>query len=132
MILATASLYFTTALSMSHKRKHTDTVDGEKDASSFKKHKSFKRRKDPSHHDEPKVESASSLKSRLRNLTRLLEHAKDKMPANVRNERERELEACKHELAEKLAADREADFRNKLIGKYHHIRFFGKPIEHEI
>jgi hypothetical protein len=48
------------------------------------------------------------------------------MPAQVREERERELEACEVELAEKQAAARESEFRNKIIGKYHHIRFFGK------
>ncbi|KAJ4304767.1 hypothetical protein N0V90_000295 [Kalmusia sp. IMI 367209] len=42
----------------------------------------------------------------------------------IRIERERELESCKHELEEKRTAQREGEFRNKIIGKYHHIRFF--------
>jgi flagellar biosynthesis/type III secretory pathway chaperone len=71
----------------------------------------------------------SEVKSRARDLRRLLEHVdnepKHKMPANVRIDRERELEACEHELAEKTAAAREAELRNKMIGKYHQVRFFG-------
>jgi len=138
--------HFSAAPNMSQKRKHGDTADGGRDAPHFKKQRSFKPRgggrgqpgssrgTKPSHgDDETKADSASSLKSRIRNLTRLLGHldkdAANKVPANVRNERERELEACKHELAEKLATDRETDFRNKTIGKYHHIRFFGKSQE---
>jgi hypothetical protein len=139
------TLIFPTAPNMSQKRKHTDAAEGASDAPHFKKQRSFKPRgggrgqstsgrgRRPADSDESKADSTSSLKSRIRNLTRLLEHldkdAKNKVPANVRNERERELEACKHELAEKLAADREQDFRNKIIGKYHHIRFFGTSQE---
>jgi hypothetical protein len=48
------------------------------------------------------------------------------MSASNRIERERELEACEHELQEKLDSSREAEYRKKMIGKYHHIRFFGK------
>jgi hypothetical protein len=47
------------------------------------------------------------------------------MSASNRVERERELEACQHELQEKLESSREAEYRKKMIGKYHHIRFFG-------
>jgi hypothetical protein len=47
------------------------------------------------------------------------------MPAGVRIERERELAACQHELAEKTAAAQEAERRRNLISKYHHVRFFG-------
>ncbi|KAF2649354.1 hypothetical protein K491DRAFT_577001, partial [Lophiostoma macrostomum CBS 122681] len=78
--------------------------------------------------DEPKTTTISELKSRARNLRRLLEHVdnepKHKMPANVRIDRERELQACEHELAEKTAAAREAEQRNRMIGKYHQVRFF--------
>jgi hypothetical protein len=72
----------------------------------------------------------AEVKSRARDLRRLLEHVdnepKHKMPANVRIDRERELEACEHELAEKTAAAREAELRNKMIGKYHQVRFFDR------
>jgi len=62
-------------------------------------------------------------------LKRLLAHVDNvgdhKMSAGNRVERERELEACQHELQEKLESSREAEYRKKMIGKYHHIRFFG-------
>jgi hypothetical protein len=48
------------------------------------------------------------------------------MSASNRIERERELEACEHELQEKLESSREAEYRKKMIGKYHHIRFFDR------
>jgi hypothetical protein len=48
------------------------------------------------------------------------------MSASNRIERERELEACQHELQEKLESTREAEYRKKIIGKYHHIRFFDR------
>lgn len=90
----------------------------------------FKPKRHAQPDDEQKTASLSALKSRIRNLRRLLEHVesaeKHKMPAGVRIERERELEACQHELAEKTAAAQEAQRRNHLISKYHHVRFFGK------
>lgn len=70
------------------------------------------------------------MKSRIRDLKRLLEHVdnvpKHKMSATQRVERERELETCEHDLAEKIAAGQEAAFRNKMISKYHQIRFFDR------
>lgn len=48
------------------------------------------------------------------------------MSAGMRVERERELEACEHELKEKVEQTREAEYRTKIIGKYHQVRFFGK------
>lgn len=123
---------------MSQKRKHSDVADGGHGAPHSKRRRPFgpggqhkgrpRRGKTAAADDERKTDSTSALKSRIRNLTRLLGHVekdeKNKMPVTVRNERERELEACRRELAEKQAADREAEFRNKIIGKYHHVRFF--------
>ena len=83
-------------------------------------------------HQQPDAqsESISALKRRIRDLTRLLNHVDSdptkKMPQTVRIERERELETCEHDLAEKLVQQKESDFRNKIIGKYHRIRFFGE------
>lgn len=122
---------------MSQKRKYTERLgEGNNGQDSKKRRPNFKaggpRRK--SNRPQPAQEelhanSINSLKSRIRNLRRLLEHVdndpKNKMPANVRVERERELETCEHELSEKQAEQREAMFRKKIIGKYHHIRFFG-------
>jgi hypothetical protein len=125
---------------MSQKRKHVDTPE---DASSapkpFKKHRAFqpgqgyqkpKNNKRPNlSHDDDNGRSANALKSRIRDLKRLLAHIdnvpKHKMSAGARQERERELEACEHELAEKQSSSREAEYRKKMIGKYHQVRFFG-------
>ena len=126
---------------MSQKRKHVDTPE---DASAapkpFKKHRSFKpgqshlqpkNHKRPNlSHDDENGRSTNALKSRIRDLKRLLTHIenvpKHKMSAGARQERERELQACEHELSEKLGASREADYRKKMVGKYHQVRFFGK------
>lgn len=126
---------------MSQKRKH---VEQSEDASSapktFKKHRAFKpgqnhqqpknsKRPNLSHDDE-NGRSTNALKSRIRDLKRFLAHMdsveKHKMSAGARQERERELEACEHELAEKVNATREAEYRKKMIGKYHQVRFFGE------
>ncbi|KAF2029321.1 hypothetical protein EK21DRAFT_68006 [Setomelanomma holmii] len=123
---------------MSQKRKHGDTVDGDAASKPFKKHRSFKpgqSHQQPKHHKRPNVShddengrSVNALKSRIRDLKRLLAHVenvpKHKMSAGARQERERELEACEHELDEKLRGSREAEYRKKMIGKYHQVRFF--------
>ena len=71
----------------------------------------------------------NTLKSRIRDLRRLLAHVENvgdhKMSAGKRIERERELEACEHELRGKIESSREAEYRKKMIGKYHQVRFFG-------
>jgi type VI protein secretion system component VasF len=125
---------------MSQKRKHVDTPE---DTSSvpmpFKKQRAFKpgqsqqkpKNKRPNlSHDDENGRSTNALKSRIRDLKRFLAHLenveKHKMSAGARLERERELEACEHELAEKQSSGREAEYRKKMIGKYHQVRFFGK------
>ena len=124
---------------MSQKRKRPEQGDGDQNSQApdtkrpFRApgkgpHK-FKPRRHEQPEDERRTASASELKSRIRNLRRLLEHVdsaeKHKMPAGVRIERERELAACQHELAEKTASMQEAERRRNLISKYHHVRFFG-------
>ncbi|KAF2183162.1 hypothetical protein K469DRAFT_584364 [Zopfia rhizophila CBS 207.26] len=94
------------------------------------KPKGPRRSSQQSQDSEPKANSTTSLKSRIRDLKRLLEYADNdasyKIPATVRIERERELETCKYELAEKKAVAREAEYRKKMIGKYHQVRFFDR------
>jgi type VI protein secretion system component VasF len=125
---------------MSYKRKHDD-APGEASAAPkpFKKHRPFKpgqnnqqtkNHKRPNlSHDDENGRSTNALKSRIRDLKRFLTHMdsveKHKMSAGARQERERELEACEHELAEKVKAGREAAYSQKMIGKYHQVRFFG-------
>lgn len=123
---------------MSQKRKHTEASEASNSAPKpFKRHRAFK---PGSGHQKPKKRpqvssdidkstSTHALKSRIRDLKRLLAHVDNvgdhKMSASSRIERERELEACEHELREKLESSREAEYRRKMIGKYHQVRFFG-------
>jgi hypothetical protein len=68
--------------------------------------------------------SVNSIKKRIRDVRRRLERAED-LPANVRAEDERALAAYEQELA---AADAEKT-RQKMIKKYHMVRFFGRIIK---
>ncbi|KAL6709404.1 hypothetical protein ACN47E_001811 [Coniothyrium glycines] len=124
---------------MSQKRKH-ETTDGDSAAAKhFKKQRSFKpsgsqpdkkRRRPQVSQDIEKGTSNNALKSRIRDLKRLLAHVDHvgdhKMSASTRIERERELEACEHELAENLESSREAAYKQKMISKYHQVRFFDR------
>jgi hypothetical protein len=64
--------------------------------------------------------SVNTIKKRIRDVTRKLERAED-LPANVRVDDERALATYQQELA---AADAEKT-RQKMIKKYHMVRFFG-------
>ncbi|OCL12455.1 hypothetical protein AOQ84DRAFT_285170 [Glonium stellatum] len=68
----------------------------------------------------------NSLKTQIRDLKRLLEHGDDRMPADIRIIRERELAACEHELAQKQAESQAAARRKRMISKYHQVRFFDR------
>ncbi|KAH7392100.1 hypothetical protein DE146DRAFT_130877 [Phaeosphaeria sp. MPI-PUGE-AT-0046c] len=125
---------------MSQKRKHGETSEDVSAAPKpFKKQRSFKpgqgqlqhKNKRPNlSHDDENARGVNALKSRIRDLKRFLTHMDSvpthKMSAGARQERERELEACEHELAEKLHASREAEYKKKMIGKYHQVRFFDR------
>jgi hypothetical protein len=124
---------------MSQKRKHDEaSASPELEASNTKKPRSFPgaaktRHKRPNAAKDADSEygaSANALKNRIRDLKRLLAHVdnvpKHKMSASARIERERELEACEHELEEKTMKARETEYRKKMIGKYHQVRFFGR------
>ena len=124
---------------MSQKRKHAETAESSSAAPKpFKKHRAFKpgqrdqksKKRPHVSSDIDKSTSTHALKSRIRDLRRLLAHVDNvgdhKMSASNRIERERELEACQHELREKVESSREAEYRKKMIGKYHQVRFFGR------
>lgn len=68
------------------------------------------------------------LKKRLRDLTRLLaSNTSSTLPATIRSDHERELQSLRSEIAdaEIEAAKREDERkRNKIIGRYHRVRFF--------
>ncbi|KAF2092324.1 hypothetical protein K490DRAFT_21624, partial [Saccharata proteae CBS 121410] len=63
--------------------------------------------------------AVNATKTRIRDLKRQLAKAAD-MPANMRNTKERELAACEHELA--IAQGEQ--IKQKMIPKYHMVRFF--------
>lgn len=65
--------------------------------------------------------SVNAIKKRIRDVRRRLERAKD-VPANIRVEDERALAAFQLELA----AAEEEGVRQKMIKKYHMVRFVGK------
>ena len=123
---------------MSQKRKHDEaSTSPDLEASNSKKPRSFPgaaktRHKRPNAKDADSEygATANALKNRIRDLKRLLAHVdnvpKHKMSASARIERERELEACEHELEEKTMRARETEYRKKMIGKYHQVRFFGR------
>lgn len=124
---------------MSQKRKHDEAAGLEaSNPTAAKKARSFpnagktrhKRPNAAKDQDSDYGASANALKNRIRDLKRLLAHVdnvpKHKMSASARIERERELEACEHELEEKTMRARESEHRKKMIGKYHQVRFFGK------
>lgn len=69
-----------------------------------------------------KAHPVNELKTRLRNLTRLLARDDDNLPANIRVSKERELQTVQHELQETQAAER----KSKMIARYHKIRFFDR------
>ncbi|MCJ1389512.1 18S rRNA maturation protein [Xylographa bjoerkii] len=67
----------------------------------------------------PSSHSANSLKSKIRDLTRLLDHSKD-LPADVRIEKERALAGYRADLECAQDEKRRAD----MIKRYHMVRFF--------
>ena len=67
--------------------------------------------------------SVNAIKKRIRDVTRKLERSEN-LPANVRVEDERALAAYQQELA---AAEAEK-VRQKMIKKYHMVRFFGTAV----
>lgn len=141
--ISTAFPNHKTTAAMSQKRKHEEV--GDLDAANHattKKPRSFPhasktRHKRPNAAKDKDSEygaSANALKNRIRDLKRLLAHVdnvpKHKMSASSRIERERELAACEHELEEKTLRARESEYRKKMIGKYHQVRFFGAYCRH--
>jgi outer membrane biosynthesis protein TonB len=76
--------------------------------------------------------SVNAIKKRIRDVRRRLERADD-LPADVRIENERALAAYEQELVAALAEKT----RQKMIKKYHMVRFFGMaeyklPLVHSI
>jgi hypothetical protein len=76
----------------------------------------------PVHKKQAHASSVNTIKKRIRDVKRRLERSQN-LPATIRVENERALAAYEQELA---AADEEK-MRQKMIKKYHMVRFFGMP-----
>lgn len=68
-----------------------------------------------------KIHSVNSLKSKIRDLTRSLDHNED-MPAGVRIEKERAVAGYKQDLENAEQEKR----KQAIISRYHRVRFFGE------
>ncbi|KAK3723440.1 hypothetical protein LTR37_001692 [Vermiconidia calcicola] len=68
-----------------------------------------------------KAHPVNEIKSQIRSIKRLLEK-NEGLPANVRIEKERELQTAQHELEEEQKAKKRSD----MISRYHKIRFFDR------
>lgn len=89
----------------------------------YKKRKQFKTTRATSRNDGNSAAPAQSLnevKKRARDIQRRFAKT-DKMPADIQRNLERELAHCKRQI-EDLAHKKK---RSDMIGKYHHVRFFG-------
>lgn len=112
---------------MPAKRSHED-LDGIHESRQPQVHQDEpKPAKKPRREGPPKIRkqvhasSVNAVKKRIRDVTRLLSRSED-LPADVRLENERALAAYQQELN---AADEEKT-RQRMIKKYHMVRFFGK------
>jgi len=113
---------------MPSKRKHEESDPKETVHASrqFQVYGNPKPAKKPRRFDPPvykkqaHASSVNAIKKRIRNVTRRLDRS-ESLPANVRIEDERALTAFQQELA---SAEAEK-IRQKMIKKYHMVRFFG-------
>lgn len=80
------------------------------------------RRRKPARTGKGKAKHGSTewARKRTRNIERLMRRSTD-MPANVRNEMERELAAHRQTIGDKAFQKK----RSAMISRYHKVRFFG-------
>lgn len=106
---------------MGTKRAHNDdSMPPESVSRRTQTHPSKRRRSNEFAHPSTKTPSVNQLKSKIRDLTRVLEHS-DQLPAGVRIEKERALAGYKSDVAQVHEEKR----KQELIKKYHMVRFFG-------
>lgn len=75
----------------------------------------------PSSKSFKKAHPTNELKSRIRSLSRLLEHDQG-LPATIRVEKERELQTTERELQQAIQAQKRSD----IISRWHKVRFFDR------
>ena len=106
---------------MGTKRPHyDDSVPPDSVSHRIPNHPSKRRKSNDFAPPATKSASVNQLKSKIRDLSRALEHS-DHLPAGVRIEKERALAGYKQDV-EKIQEDKR---KNELIKKYHMVRFFG-------
>ena len=107
--------------------KSEDTPTAQQSTPFARSSHSIKRsRRDVSNLERPVFDSGSRLsinrlKKQIRDTTRVLNHS-DKLPAGVRLEKERALVGYQHDLHQAALKKR----RQRMITKYHMVRFFGQ------
>lgn len=104
---------------MGTKRPHHNDSIPESDPHRIPTHPPKRRRSNDSAPPTTKPPSINHLKSKIRDLTRALEHS-DHLPAGVRIEKEWALAGYKQDV-EKIHQDKR---KSELIKKYHMVRFF--------
>jgi rRNA-processing protein Efg1 len=128
--LGAGILNFSRGTHLIMKRKYQETVSQEVVHASRKSQvygtpskptKKPRRFEPPVQRKQAHASSVNAIKKKIRDLTRKLERAEG-LPADVRAEDERALAAYQQELA---SAEAEK-IRQKMIKKYHMVRFFGK------
>ncbi|KAJ6446404.1 rRNA-processing protein EFG1 [Purpureocillium lavendulum] len=100
---------------MGSKRPLADADDHDGDSSTHPKRRKFY----GSGKHKAKEGTSEFAKKRVRNIQRLLQR-KDDLPANVRNDLERELAALRTDVADRAFQKK----RSAMIAKYHMVRFF--------
>ena len=104
--------------------RHNDSIP-ESEPRRTPNHPSKRRRSNDFAPPTTKPASINQLKSKIRDLTRALEHS-DHLPAGVRIEKERALAGYRQDV-EKIHEDKR---KSELIKKYHMVRFFGGLLYH--
>lgn len=101
--------------------RHSSTMPPNRETEHRQKRKRHRSRPYPSENARPKKYAVNPLKSRIRDLDRQLSKM-ERLPADLRIAKERELAALKYELTEtKRVKD-----RNAMVKKYHMVRFFDR------
>src|SRR2546430_2299778 len=100
---------------------HSPTMPPNRETEHRQKRKRHRSGPYPSKHARPKKYAVNPLKSRIRDLERQLSRA-ERLPADLRVAKERELAALQYELAD---TEREKN-RSEMVKKYHMVRFFDR------
>lgn len=108
---------------MSSKREYAQVeAPGPAHDGGNKRRKQYKNRPAPGNDGSsgPSGQSLNEIKKRARDIQRRFQKA-DNMPADIQRNLERELAQCQRQIEDLGRKKRRSD----MIGKYHHVRFYG-------